>query len=143
MTIPRQSTLLLVLGTAGALLQGCAPAKFGAPAPRLYEADMKGGAKTCETPKPVPVAGKPIEASMKVGSDGGWCGLPVRDGDKGYDAGLLTVRPAHGKVLVHRVGNDTRIDYTPEFGYTGPDTFSVQLLPGAAEVRVAVTAVAH
>lgn len=143
MTIPRQTTLLLALATAGALLQGCAQPMPGAPAPRLYEADMKGGAKSCETPKSVPIAGKPIEASMKVGSDGGWCGLPVRDGDKPFDAGLLTQRPAHGKILVHRVGNDTRIDYTPEFGFTGADTFTVQLLPGAAEVRVGVTVVAH
>ncbi len=143
MTILRHTTLFLALATTGALLQGCGPAKPGAPAPRLFEADMKGGAKTCETAKPAPVGGKTIEASMKVGSDGGWCGLPVRDGDKPFDAGLLIVRPGHGKILVHRVGNDTRIDYTPEFGFTGADTFTVQLLPGGTEVRVGVTAVAH
>ena len=143
MTIPRYTTLVLALATVGALLQGCSSATLGGPQPRLFEADFKGAAKTCETPRPFPIAGKPIEASMKVGSDGGWCGLPVRDGDKPTAAGLLTLRPAHGKVLVHRVGTDTRIDYTPVFGSTGADTFTVQLLPGAAEVRVAVTVVAH
>ena len=143
MTISRYAALSLTLALAGAVLQGCAPKAPSKPAPRLYEADMKGGAKTCQTPKPDLVAGKVVEASMKVSSDRGWCGLPVDNAGQPYDVGLLTGRPDHGKVFVHRVGNDTRIDYTPEFGFAGTDGFTVRMLPGDAGVRVAVTVVPH
>lgn len=142
MTIPPNTTPLLALAMAGALLQGCAnkagPLSSG---PRVYAMDMNGGARTCEVTKPALAAGKVADATMKVGNDGGWCGLPVRNGGKPYDAGLLAVRAAHGKVFVHSVGSDTRIDYTPDSGFTGTDSFTVQLLPGEAGVRVAVTTV--
>ena len=142
MTIHRHTTQILALAAMGALLQGCAPTPSGPPA-RLFEADFKGAAKTCQTPKPDTIPGKTIDASMKVGSDGGWCGLQVTHGGRPFDAELLTVRPEHGKVYVHRVGNDTRIDYTPDAGFIGADAFTVQLLPGDASVHVVVTAVAH
>ena len=45
-------------------------------------------------------------------------------------------RPQHGKVLIHTVGNDTRIDYTPAARYAGADAFSVRLMPGDAMIRV-------
>ena len=51
---------------------------------------------------------------MKLGNDGGWCAITVNNGGRPFDAGLLAAAPAHGKVLVHTVGNNTRIDYTPE-----------------------------
>jgi hypothetical protein len=142
MTIRRHTTHILALAAMGALLQGCAPKPSG-PAVRLFEADFKSAAKTCQTPKPDTIPGKTIDASMKVSSDGGWCGLSVANGGRPFDAELLTAAPAHGKVYVHRVGNDTRIDYTPEAGFTGADAFTVQLLPNDASVHVGVTAVAH
>ncbi|MEI7713874.1 MAG: hypothetical protein WCI94_20740 [Rhodospirillales bacterium] len=141
MTIPRHTTLFFALAAAGVLLQGCDAAKQTGPSARLYEVDFKGAAKTCEAPKQKPAAGKTTEATLKVGSDGGWCGATVSNDGKPFAAGLLTARPAHGKVLVHSVGNDTRIDYTPEFGFVGADSFSVELLPGSAILHVAVTAI--
>jgi len=145
MTIPRHTTLFATLATAGLLLQACAPKQSAAPGPRLFEADMKGGAKTCETSKTAPVAGKTVEATMKVSSDGGWCGLAVNNGGQPFDAGLLpaTGHAAHGKVVIRRVGANTRIDYTPEFGFAGADAFTAQLLPGDANVHVTVTVVPH
>ncbi len=141
MTIPRHTTLFFGLAAIGALLQGCDAGKPSGPAARLYEVDFKGAAKTCEAAKQKPVAGKTIEAAMKVGSDGGWCGVPTSNDSKPFAAGLLTARPEHGKVLVRSVGDATRIDYTPEFGFAGADSFTVELLPGSAVVHVAVTAV--
>jgi hypothetical protein len=143
MTIPRHTILFLTLATTGLLLQGCGPRGPGGSGVRLYEADMKGGAKTCEVSKTAPVAGKTTDATMKVGSDGGWCGLYVQNGGRPFDAGLLTARAQHGTPFVHTVGTETRIDYTPDFGFAGADTFTIQLLPGDATLRVAVTAVAH
>jgi hypothetical protein len=42
-------------------------------------------------------------------------------------------------VYAHHVGQDTRIDYTPDPGYVGPDRFSVRLIPGNAVVESNVT----
>lgn len=141
MTILRLPSLFLGVLLMGMALQGCAgaPGSAGAAGERLFAADMTGQAKTCEAAKTAPSAGKVVETTMKVSSDGGWCGLSVRNGGQPYEAGLLKARPAHGKLLVHRVGGDTRMDYTPNFGFSGADSFTVDLLPGEAGVKVAVT----
>ena len=76
---------------------------------------------------------------MKLGNDGGWCAITVNNNGKPFDAGLLATPPAHGKALIHTVGNDTRIDYTPAARYVGADAFTVRLIPGDATLRVTVT----
>jgi hypothetical protein len=131
------------LAVTAALLPGCSAEKPPAPhAPqaRTYAVDQTGAAKSCTAPRPTLTAGKPSDVAMAVTNDGGWCGLAVAQaGPKPFGAGLLTTRPAHGKVYVHTVGDDTRIDYTPDIGFAGTDGFTVQLVPGDASVRVAVT----
>ncbi len=125
-----------------ALLAGCAPeGPPPGPSAIVYSYDLQGAARLCTAPQQVAlVEGKPTDARIVVRNDGGWCAISVSaPGPKPYDAGLLADRPAHGKVYVHPVGNTTRIDYTPASGYAGPDSFGVQLLPGAAVLRVAVT----
>jgi hypothetical protein len=72
-------------------------------------------------------------------NDGGWCAITVTRGGKPFDSSLVTARPAHGTVLVHKVGDTTRIDYTPDRGYAGSDSFSVKLIPGDSSIRVTVT----
>ncbi|MEJ1976609.1 MAG: hypothetical protein WDN49_11405 [Acetobacteraceae bacterium] len=69
---------------------------------------------------------------------GGWCGIPVSRGGQPYAAGLLTQAAQNGKVYVHTVGDDTRIDYTPNPGATAMDAFAVRLLPGDAVLQVQV-----
>jgi hypothetical protein len=134
----------LALLLTGVLLQACGQnAGPGGSRLRVFAADLAGAAKSCEVPQITPVSGQSTEATMKVGNDRGWCGLPVhQDGPKPFDAGLLTARPAHGNVLIHQVGDDTRIDYTPDRGFTGSDSFSVKLVPGNATIRVAVVVTA-
>jgi hypothetical protein len=135
----------LVTGTAvlmtGLLLAGCAN-DHGGPAGsrlRVYAADLAGAAKTCDVPKVNPAAGASTEAPMKLVNDGGWCGLHLhQDGPKPFDAGLLTTRPSHGNVLIHEVGDETRIDYTPDRGFSGSDNFAVKLVPGNAVILVPV-----
>ncbi len=127
---------------SGALLQGC---QNGANGPagsklRVFAADLSGAAKSCDVPKITPAAGQDAEAAIKVGNDGGWCALVLHQpGPQPYEAGLLLTRPAHGTVLVHEVGDETRIDYTPDRSYTGTDSFSVKLIPGDATIHAAVT----
>ncbi len=129
----------------GALLQACGP---NANAPggsrlRVFAVDLAGAAKSCQVPQINPTSGQSSDVTMKVANDGGWCGLPVhQDGPTPFDAGLLTARPAHGTVLIHQVGDETRIDYTPDRGFTGNDSFSVKLVPGNATIRLAVVVTA-
>lgn len=135
---------LLLLLTA-ALAQGCAPKPPPRPPTRQYAVDQTGGAKACTVPKVSPAAGKETAVPMSVGNDGGWCAISVtQPGSKSseptpYRVGLLTGRPAHGKVYVHTVGDDTRIDYTPAPGFAGSDSFTVKLVPGDAVLKVDVT----
>ncbi len=131
----------LALLLTGVLLQACGPNANGPAGSRLrvFAADLAGAAKRCDVPQISPASGQTTEAIMAVGNDGGWCGLPVhQDGPKPFDAGLLTARPTHGTVLIHQVGDNTRIDYTPDRGFTGNDGFSVKLVPGNGTIRVAV-----
>jgi hypothetical protein len=152
---PRAGRMRHVAGTAlarhvagaallmtGLALAGCSQQAAGPAGSRLrvYAADLAGAAKVCDVPKVNPAAGAGSEAPMKLVNDGGWCAISVhQDGPKPFEAGLLTTRPNHGDVLIHEVGDDTRIDYTPDRGFAGKDTFSVQLIPGNVSIQVPVT----
>jgi hypothetical protein len=127
------------------MLQGCAkkPAEPEASRTRLFASDFQGGAKSCAVPKLKLDPGKEVSASMQVGNDGGWCGITVAQDGKPYDTGLLTQAPAHGKVYIHPVGNDTRIDYTPDLGFSGTDVFVVRLLPDSPTLSVNVAVAPH
>lgn len=136
--LPRLSPAILLSLLAGA----CAPETGpGTPATRVYFADLQGGAQVCTVPKDVKLtAGQQTEATMVVGNDGGWCGIPVsQPGPKAFDAGLLVGRPQNGRVLVRKVGDVSRIDYFPNAAFGGTDVFSVRMLPGNAALRVSVT----
>jgi hypothetical protein len=124
-----------------ALLAGCEnPPPPVVSNTRLYAIDQQGETKDCKVNDVPPQPGKQVADSISVGNDGGWCALTLST-TKGapYGAGLLTQRPAHGKVYIHTVGDATRVDYTPERGYTGPDKFTIDLLPEQADVAVTVT----
>ncbi len=135
----------LALLLTSTLLQACGPNTAPAGSRlRVFAADVTGAAQSCEAHEIAPAAGQTIEASMKLANDGGWCGLPAhQEGPKPFEAGLLAVRPTHGSVLIHEVGDNTRIDYTPDRGFTGTDSFAVKLIPGDAKVNVAVMVTAH
>ena len=119
---------LLWLATAATalLLQACAQQPSGPP-PRVFAADMTGAAKVCTAPPVTPAAGHTTDAAIKLGNDGGWCAITVNNNGRPFEAGLLAAEPEHGKVLIHTVGNDTRIDYTPAAQYAGADAFTVRL----------------
>ncbi len=147
---PRAGKLRRVTGTivlmTGLLLAGCSNLGSGAGAPKLrvYAVDLAGAAKLCDVPTVHPVAGGTPDVPMKVANDGGWCAIPVhQDGPKPFEAGLLTSRPSHGTILIHEVGDETRIDYTPDRGFAGNDTFAIKLIPGSAIIQVAVTVTAE
>ncbi|HYZ24536.1 MAG TPA: Ig-like domain-containing protein, partial [Rhodopila sp.] len=115
----------LALLLAGLMLQGCAEKTATAAGPRVYLADLQGQAKQCDAPKLTPAAGQTADVAMKLGNDGGWCGVSVSPNGPG----LLISRPAHGTVNIHQVGDVTRIDYTPARGFAGSDNFAVKIVP--------------
>lgn len=126
-------------------LAGCAET-VNAPAARnvrYYQVDLTGVAAVCTVPAPMTLAG-PAEAAMVVGNDGGWCGVTVAQaGPTPFASHLVATRPAHGRLNVRRVGEQTRVDYIPDAGFTGTDAFAVTLVPGPAALRVAVTVQAN
>jgi hypothetical protein len=139
--VPRLAWTALLL-SAG--LQACShpPAPAGSTA-RVFAVDMAGAAKTCDAPRLSPASGEKAAVAIKVGNDGGWCAIRAyQAGPKPFDAGLLLTRPSHGSVLIHQVGDDTRIDYTPDRRFVGNDAFAVKLIPGNATLDVAVTVAA-
>lgn len=131
----------LAIGVPLGLLQACAPVGPAAPHNRLFASDLAGGAKNCTVSKVVATDGQISSVTMKVGNDGGWCAISLQHGGAPYATGLLTEQPKHGTVVIHPVGDDTRIDYTPARMYRGSDAFEVKLLPGNPTLRVAVTVV--
>ncbi|MGE0416215.1 MAG: hypothetical protein AB7O80_05360 [Acetobacteraceae bacterium] len=141
----RKSTIrsaALLSGVGLLLLAGCdGPQRAtGVPGGRVFAVDLAGKARKCEVEQPSPEENKRTATKMTVSNEGGWCGISVvRRAGVPYDSALMETRPTHGKVLVHRVGDTTRIDYTPTARFTGTDSFAVKLIPGNATLNVAVT----
>ena len=119
-------------------LQACAPQQqAAAPGPRIYAVDVQGRSALCDVPQQgvTLAAGRQTEAAMTMDNDGGWCGIRTdRAGP-----GLVSAKPAHGRLHVRKVGATTRVDYIPDRGFVGTDTFAVKLLPDQAELRVSAT----
>jgi hypothetical protein len=134
-----QHVWICVMAAVALLLQACAEKPPAGPTARVFAADMTGAAKSCTVPPVTPAAGRSVDVPMKAGNDGGWCAITVNNNGRPFDAGLVATAPAHGKVLIHTVGNDTRIDYTPAARFAGPDAFVVRLIPGDAMIRATVT----
>ena len=106
----------------------------------MFAVDFAGAAKNCIVPKPALKDGETTDMIVKMGNDGGWCGITAdRSGAKSFEAGLLTRRPTHGKVFIHAVGDAIRIDYTPDRSFTGSDNFAVKLIPGNTTIDAQVT----
>jgi len=118
---------------------GCQERPAGVAATRIYAIDQNGRARTCNAPAADTSAGKPTEATISMSNEGGWCGVTTRAGNRPYTAGLVQTRAQHGIVHIHTVGDDTRVDFVPDAGFSGSDKFSVRLIPGNAVLNVAVT----
>jgi len=127
--------LLLALLAAAGCQEQAAPSRT-----RVFAVDMNGRAKSCIANPTETSPSKPADAMMSLSNDGGWCGITTRqENRRPYAAGLVETRPAHGMVFIHTVGDDTRVDFVPDAGFTGQDKFSVRLVPGNAKMNVAVT----
>ena len=105
----------------------------------MFAVDVAGGAKTCVTPSVSAPDGMEVRADIQVSDEGGWCGITLNRSGTAYDTYFMVARPNHGRVYAHHVGSYTRVDYTPDAGYAGRDSFAVRLIPGDAVLRGEVT----
>ncbi len=120
---------LIAMLAAAAALAGCATK----PAPNeqgAVDLQNEGIAKTC-TPSTVdPASATPATIAM---TNDGWCGLFAAEKDgQPFKLGLVTRRPAHGRLYIQPVNQRTRIEYTANSGYVGPDSFTVTLVSRTA-----------
>ena len=120
-------------------LSACAPK-----APVLQASDPRndGIAKTCTPTNPDLGKPGPYAASIAMSNDG-WCGVSAVDkSGKPFSLALVRTRPSHGRVFNQEVAGVRRIEYTPDAGYTGADSFTVALRSsqaGAEDVPLAVS----
>ncbi len=120
-------------------LSACAPKP-----PVLQASDPRndGIAKVCTPTNPDLTKPAPYAASIAMSNDG-WCGVSAVDrSGKPFSLALVRVRPSHGRVFNQEVANVRRIEYTPDAGYTGADSFTVALRSspaGAEDVPLAVS----
>ncbi len=101
-----------------------------------------GIAKTCTPTNPDMTKPGPYTGSIAMTNDG-WCGVfAVEKDGKPFSLGLLRTRPANGRVFIQKVANATRVEYTPNTGFTGTDSFTVALRSnqsGVEDTPLAVT----
>jgi hypothetical protein len=120
-------------------LSACAPKP-----PVLQASDPRndGIAKVCTPTNPDTSKPGPYTAAIAMSNDG-WCGVSAVDSSgKPFSLALVRVRPSHGRVFNQEVANVRRVEYTPDAGYTGADSFTVALRssqPGAEDVPLAVS----
>jgi hypothetical protein len=72
--------------------------------------------------------GTPASGTITMSNDGGWCGqhLGVKFNDVIYGGAMkLSRQPEHGQVSIIRHEGYTDVDYKPNPGYFGSDSFSV------------------
>ncbi len=134
--LTRSGAPRLCLAVTAFLITGCAPqAGWNG----IFAIDAAGGARTCVAPATSPPDGKAVLAQIQVSNEGGWCGVSLNRNGVAFDSYLTVTRPNHGRVFAHHVGTNTRIDYTPDAGFVGTDSFAVRLIPGNAEFQGVVT----
>ena len=134
-------TQTVLLTALGLILQGCAAIQPTTPVSHAtrYSTDMVNKAAVCSFTPIDPVKDGAVNPVTLTTGGGGWCGFGVSQNGQPYTAGLLSKRARFGKVHIHTVGDDTRIDYTSYERAVTADSFTVRLIPGDATITVNVT----
>jgi hypothetical protein len=138
---------LTVLGlTLGLVLQGCEKPLIAPPPPPQPLPPHAGPppARLC-TVAPFSVKdGGNADVQMTVSNEGGYCAATLTaDSGQPFDAPLVPVPPLHGIPRVVKYNGKTSIEYTPQPGFTGHDSFIVKLIvhdrPGFTILNMSVT----
>jgi hypothetical protein len=85
---------------------------------------------------------------MALNNDGGYCAATLTaSSGRPYDAPLETAPPLHGAAHVLKYNGKTSVEYVPEPGFIGHDSFTIRLIvrgmPGYTTLQVAVTVEPH
>ena len=137
-------TLITCLA-AGALLASCAP-KPAAPVVEPEALPPHAGPPPAESCTVAPFHvddGGTTAVNMTVGNDGGYCAASLTASNgRPFDAPLVTVKPLHGTPRVVHYNGKTSVEYTPDEGFHGHDTFIVKLIlrgqPGYTVLNMSV-----
>jgi hypothetical protein len=133
--------------TLALVLQGCAqPAaapQAAAPAPLPPHAGPPPARLCTVAPFSVKTGGT-ADVAMVVSNEGGYCAATLTaDSGQPYDAPLVHVEPLHGIDHIVKYNGKTSVEYTPQPGYVGHDSFVARLIergqPGYTTLNVSVT----
>jgi hypothetical protein len=133
------------------VLQGCAKPEAPPPPPPPPPPAPHAGpppAKLCVVAPFTVKDGGTADVHMTLSNEGGYCAATLTAGDgQPFAAGLVPVTPLHGipRVVKYR-GNTsvekTSVEYSPQQGYKGHDSFIVKLIirgqPGFTVLNMSV-----
>ncbi len=129
-----------------AVLQGCAkpaaPPPPEPPPPLPPHAGPPAAQQCSVTPFSVKDGGS-ADVVMTLSSEGGYCAATlVSEEDAPFSAGLVTVTPLHGIPRVVRYNGKTSVEFAPQPGFVGHDSFIVRLIvrgkPGYTTLNMSV-----
>ena len=132
---------LLATGALASAVAGCAHPvlQAAAPLPPNPYGYLKPAA-VCDAPAPSLPASGSGSATMRMSADGGFCAFHFSQaGDEPYAAGLVTHVAQHGQTLIYNYNGATVVSYTPTAGYIGPDSMTIELVPGSGRPRANVS----
>ena len=141
---------LLPLLAIGVLLAACQP-KAPPPAAALPPLPPHAGpppAATCQVTPFTVSDGGTATVAVTVSNEGGYCAAKLTaSSGKPFDAPLVTAMPLHGTPYVTKYNGQTSVEYTPETGFAGHDSFVVKLIlrgkPGYTTLNMSVTVQPH
>jgi hypothetical protein len=132
--------------TLGVLLQGCEKPVVIPPPPPPPLPPHAGPppAKLCSVSPFSVKDGGTADVQMTVSHEGGYCAATLTaDDGQPFDAPLVPVVPLRGIAHVIKYNGKTSIEYAPQPGFTGHDSFVVKLIvrgrPGYTVVNMSVT----
>ena len=130
----------------GALLQGCAkpeaPPPAGPPPPLPPHAGPPPAQRCTVTPFTVKDGGS-ADVGMSLSNEGGYCAATLlSEGGVPFATFLVPVPPLHGIPRVIPYNGKTSVEYAPQPGFTGHDSFIVKLIlhgrPGYTTLNMSV-----
>jgi hypothetical protein len=87
--------------------------------------------------------GGTANVSITLSNEGGYCAATLTaDSGQPYAVGLVPVMPLHGITRVVKYNGKTSVEYSPQPGYSGHDSFIVKLIvrsqPGYTVLNMSV-----
>jgi len=143
--VQAKSAIVVALGV---VLAGCKPppppVTAPPPPPPLPPHIGPGPAARCNVAPFKVTDGGTTAISMSVSNEGGYCAATLTTAaGQPFDAPLVPVVPVHGTPRVVKYNGHTSVEYAPNAGYVGGDSFVVRLIikgkPGYTTLNVAVT----